>query len=240
MLRILGFLVGTASVAAATLWLRAAPSEGALGVAPAATLTPAPGGAVAAVPDLSATPDPEGIAALPAGEPPPEPVAGSTPAEAGPAQTWAGGRPPDTGPEDTGPDTPIDPPQATPAADPAPPSPEDDDASPAEPVGANLHLLWSPFRSAAAAEGFARRLSQVSGVDVRVAEAAPGRYQVGFNYRDDLQRNWYLGQIQARVGLDLGADEQLLQAIADENPAEPADPADPAAVAADAHPGAHR
>jgi hypothetical protein len=68
----------------------------------------------------------------------------------------------------------------------------------------SLHLLWSPFRSEAAAQGFAKRLSHVSGVDVRVAEAKPGRYRVGFHYPDEVQKNWYIGQIQARTGLDLG------------------------------------
>lgn len=70
-----------------------------------------------------------------------------------------------------------------------------------------LHLLWSPFRNVAAAEGFARRLSRVSGVEVKVAQAEPGRYRVGFKYRDEIHKNWCLGQIQARTGLDLKAPD---------------------------------
>lgn len=69
--------------------------------------------------------------------------------------------------------------------------------------GSQLQLLWSPFRTRTAAAGFARRLSKVSGVDVRVAEASPGHYRVGFDYADEMERNWYIGQIQARTGLSL-------------------------------------
>ncbi len=65
------------------------------------------------------------------------------------------------------------------------------------------HFLWGPFSTANAATGFAHRLTEVSGVDIRVSRVAPGRYRVGFEYGDQLERNWYLGQIQARTGLEM-------------------------------------
>ncbi len=77
------------------------------------------------------------------------------------------------------------------------------DTSPAT-TGKHLHLLWSPFRTRTAADGFARRLSKVSGVDVRVAEASPGHYRVGFDYGDAGERDAYLQLIVGRTGLDLG------------------------------------
>lgn len=67
-------------------------------------------------------------------------------------------------------------------------------------------LIWSPFRTESGAQGFARRLSKTTGVPVRVAESTPGRYRVGFDYPDEIQKNWLLGQIQARTGLDFAAD----------------------------------
>ncbi len=81
-------------------------------------------------------------------------------------------------------------------------------ATNAEADARQLHLFWSPFRSEHTAQGFAKRLTHVSGVDVRVAEAKPGRYRVGFDYFDEIHKNWYLGQIQARTGLDLGTPVQ--------------------------------
>ncbi len=71
-------------------------------------------------------------------------------------------------------------------------------------------LCWSPFHTQGAATGVAGRLAELSGVDVRVFRVAPGQYRVGFAYDDQLERNWYLGQIQARTGLDLYNAELLL------------------------------
>jgi hypothetical protein len=89
-------------------------------------------------------------------------------------------------------------------------------STPQEPYREGLQLLWSPFRTQSAASGFARRLSKLSGVDVRVADAAPGRYRVGFDYPDETQRRSALAQIQARTGLDLGIDLPSDETLDDE------------------------
>jgi len=78
-------------------------------------------------------------------------------------------------------------------------------------VAKRLHLFWSPFRNEYAARGFARRLTRVSGIEIKLAESGPAHYRVGFSYSDDLHRNWCLGQIQARTGLDLGVQPMEME-----------------------------
>jgi hypothetical protein len=64
-------------------------------------------------------------------------------------------------------------------------------------------LFWSPFRSAWAAEGFARQLSSATQVPVEVIEAGPGKYRVAFSYQDDIERLARITRIETITGLKL-------------------------------------
>ena len=63
--------------------------------------------------------------------------------------------------------------------------------------------VWNPFRSQIAANGFAARLTAVTGIDYRVVRLKPGTYQVAFAYADDSERAAKLAQIETVTGLDL-------------------------------------
>jgi hypothetical protein len=64
-------------------------------------------------------------------------------------------------------------------------------------------LFWSPFRSAWAAEGFARRLTSATQVPVEVVDAGPGNYRVAFSYQDDTERLARINRIETITGLKL-------------------------------------
>jgi hypothetical protein len=64
-------------------------------------------------------------------------------------------------------------------------------------------LFWSPFRSAWAAEGFARRLTSATRVPVEVVDAGPGKYRVAFSYMDDTERLSRINRIETITGLKL-------------------------------------
>jgi len=65
------------------------------------------------------------------------------------------------------------------------------------------YLVWSPFHSQWAAQGFARRLILATGVPVEVVNEAPGNYQVVFSYRDDAERQAMVSRIETVTGLEL-------------------------------------
>ncbi|MEN8204444.1 MAG: hypothetical protein ABFS24_00405 [Pseudomonadota bacterium] len=65
------------------------------------------------------------------------------------------------------------------------------------------YLVWSPFRSEWAAQGFARRLTLATGVPVEVISEGPENYQVVFSYRDDGERQAMVAQIEDVTGLEL-------------------------------------
>ena len=65
------------------------------------------------------------------------------------------------------------------------------------------YLVWSPFRSEWAAQGFARRLTLATGVPVTVISEVPEYYQVVFSYRDDGERQAMVTQIETVTGLEL-------------------------------------
>ncbi len=94
------------------------------------------------------------------------------------------------------------PPETAIAATPAPL-----DSSPAMDI--STHLIWSPFRTRVAAQGFARRLTRLSGVELKVAEAGPGHYRVGFDYADAGQRQSYLQRIKDSSGLTLNTPDPI-------------------------------
>ena len=72
-----------------------------------------------------------------------------------------------------------------------------------EPTQASRYLVWSPFHSKWAAQGFARRLTLATEVPVEVVNEGPGNYQVVFSYRDDVERQAMVRQIEAVTGLEL-------------------------------------
>lgn len=90
--------------------------------------------------------------------------------------------------------------------------PPRDSAPPVEdstfPPGAeqNWHSFWNPFRSEIAANGFATRLTRVTGIDYRVLRLEPGSYQVAFAYADDDERRTKIAQIEQATGLELPED----------------------------------
>jgi len=65
------------------------------------------------------------------------------------------------------------------------------------------HSFWDPFRSQIAANGFAARLSAVTGIDYRVVQLEPGSYQVAFAFADDGERVAKIAQIEQATGLEL-------------------------------------
>jgi hypothetical protein len=65
------------------------------------------------------------------------------------------------------------------------------------------YLVWSPFRSKWAAQGFARRLTLATGVPVTVISEGAENYQVVFSYRDDGERQALVTQIETVTGLEL-------------------------------------
>ena len=70
-------------------------------------------------------------------------------------------------------------------------------------MAVSRYLVWSPFKSEWAAQGFARRLTLATDVPVEVQNEGPGSYQVVFSYRDDGERQAMVRQIEAVTGLEL-------------------------------------
>ncbi len=67
------------------------------------------------------------------------------------------------------------------------------------------HSFWNPFRSEIAARGFVSQLERVTGLDYRVVKVKTGVYEVAFAYESDIERQAKLSQIQAATGLELPA-----------------------------------
>ena len=65
------------------------------------------------------------------------------------------------------------------------------------------HSFWNPFRSAIAANGFVGQLEKVTGLDYRVVKIKTGVYEVTFAYENDTERRTKLTQIASATGLDL-------------------------------------
>jgi hypothetical protein len=65
------------------------------------------------------------------------------------------------------------------------------------------HAFWNPFRSRIAAEGFVGQLEKVTGLDYRVIKLKAGVYEVAFGYEDDAERRNKMSLIASATGLDL-------------------------------------
>lgn len=62
--------------------------------------------------------------------------------------------------------------------------------------------IWAPFRRRMSAEGFARRVTNQSGIETVVVKEAPGSYQVMIARRDSVDRVLQLLQTQEVSGLN--------------------------------------
>ena len=65
------------------------------------------------------------------------------------------------------------------------------------------YSFWNPFRSEIAANGFVSQLEKVTGLDYRVVKIKTGVYEVTFAYENDGERRTKLSQIASSTGLDL-------------------------------------
>ena len=65
------------------------------------------------------------------------------------------------------------------------------------------HAFWNPFRSRIAAEGFVGQLERVTGLDYRVVKIKTGVYEVTFAYESDAERRNKMSLIASATGLDL-------------------------------------
>ncbi len=65
------------------------------------------------------------------------------------------------------------------------------------------HAFWNPFRSRIAAEGFVGQLEKVTGLDYRVVKIKTGVYEVTFAYESDAERRNKMSLIASATGLDL-------------------------------------
>lgn len=76
-------------------------------------------------------------------------------------------------------------------------SPAVPDAFPGTPT---FQVAWSPFRSETSARGFASNLNSQLDEQFRVVRRGPGRYEVGFDYRTEAERQEILSAILAFTG----------------------------------------
>jgi hypothetical protein len=65
------------------------------------------------------------------------------------------------------------------------------------------HIFWSPFRREWAANGFARRLTDATQINIDVIEVKRGSYRAAFNYQDESQRLEHMDRIESITGLQL-------------------------------------
>lgn len=65
------------------------------------------------------------------------------------------------------------------------------------------YSFWNPFRSEIAARGFVSQLEKVTGLDYRIVKVKTGVYEVAFAYEGDIEKQAKLTQIQAATGLEL-------------------------------------
>lgn len=174
MMRLLGFLTGATGVIGAMVMLLGAPAmRDAAEVEAERSAAAAPTGIDKLAGDHDAGDYDVPVSVV---EPAPDPPANPEPASDARVEVMA---------DTTSPDS-------TPTESPAEDRPATD---------ALWHPFWQPFRSQIAANGFASRLTAITGIDYRVLRLKPGAYQVAFAYTDDLERNAKLAQIESATGL---------------------------------------
>ena len=70
----------------------------------------------------------------------------------------------------------------------------------------NWFAFWTPFRSRASADGFARHLVQATGQEIRVLRVGPGEYRVAFFHDGEEDRQRHLASLESASGLELGGE----------------------------------
>ena len=71
---------------------------------------------------------------------------------------------------------------------------------------ARWHTFWHAFQRRSSAQGFADRLAAVTGLEFRVIDRQDGSHAVAFAYQKDEERTAHLIQIRARTGLTVSAE----------------------------------
>ena len=70
----------------------------------------------------------------------------------------------------------------------------------------NWFAFWTPFRSRASADGFARHLNERTGQDIQVLRLGPGEYRVAFFHQGEQERQRHLAQLESASGLRMGGE----------------------------------
>lgn len=70
-------------------------------------------------------------------------------------------------------------------------------------AGVQEVIFWQPFQSHYSASGFARRMTDATGVRVHVLAADKKQYRVAFSYLDEVDRLTKINIIQNITGLEL-------------------------------------
>lgn len=102
-------------------------------------------------------------------------------------------------------------PEITEIAETAPAAPVREDEpipaqEPEQDADGNWFAFWTPFRSRASAEGFARHLTQATGQDIQVLRIGPGEYRVAFSHQGEEDRRRHLASLESASGLELGGE----------------------------------
>ena len=68
------------------------------------------------------------------------------------------------------------------------------------------HTFWGAFQRRSSAQGFADRLAAVTGLEFRVIDRGDGSHAVAFAYENDDERSAHLSHIRASTGLTVAAE----------------------------------
>ena len=74
-----------------------------------------------------------------------------------------------------------------------------------------FQVAWSPFRSETSAKGFALKLRKQLAHDFQVVKTGPGRYEVGFRFDSQRDRETILGAINALTGFESTQPPRIVQ-----------------------------
>jgi hypothetical protein len=74
-----------------------------------------------------------------------------------------------------------------------------------------FQVAWSPFRSETSAKGFASKLRKQLAHDFQVVKTRPGRYEVGFRFDSQRDREIILGAINDLTGFESTQPPRIVQ-----------------------------
>lgn len=83
------------------------------------------------------------------------------------------------------------------------PSPDTSASEAGITAGTREAVFWKPFHSHYSASGFARRMTDATGIQVHVLPADRHQYRVAFNYLDEDDRATKISVIESITGLEL-------------------------------------